>query len=181
MRIRFKAKLMRPAGAQNAAWTFLVLPAKASARLPTRGQTTVKGTLNGCDFKATLEPDGRKSHWLKVGSKLRVAAGAGAGDLVSLSIEPAAAQLEARIPADLRKALAARPGARSVWTEISPAARRDWIQWIITAKRPETRVRRITSACKMLAGGKRRVCCFDRSGYYGGGMCAPQAQEDPAR
>jgi hypothetical protein len=27
----------------------------------------------------------------------------------------------------------------------------------------------------MLAKGKRRVCCFDRSGQYGGNFCAPEA------
>jgi hypothetical protein len=44
--IRFKAKLFRPASPKGAAWAFLVLPAKASAKLPTRGMTTVDGTIN---------------------------------------------------------------------------------------------------------------------------------------
>lgn len=35
--IKFKAKLFRPASPKGAAWAFLVLPAKASAKLPTRG------------------------------------------------------------------------------------------------------------------------------------------------
>jgi hypothetical protein len=56
-----------------------------------------------------------------------------------------------------------------------PAARRDWIFWISTAKQAETRVRRIANACDMLAKGKRRVCCFDRSGYYSKGLSAPTA------
>jgi hypothetical protein len=177
--IRFEAKLMSPADAGRAAWTFLVLPSRASARLPTRGMTTVEGTLNGRPFKANLEPDGRKSHWLKVSRKLREQAGAEPGDVVSLAIEPARVELEARVPPDLRKALEAHRAARAAWKDISPAARRDWIQWITTAKRPETRARRIANAGKMLAGGKRRVCCFDRSGFYGGGMRAPRAQGDP--
>jgi hypothetical protein len=174
--IRFEAKLMKPADAGRESWTFLVLPRKASAKLPTRGMTTVEGTLNGRAFRATVEPDGRKSHWLRVSRKLREEAGAQPGDVVSLAIEPARVELEARVPPDLRKVLAAHREAKAVWEEISPAARRDWIQWITTAKRPETRARRIANAGKMLAGGKRRVCCFDRSGFYGGGMRAPTAQ-----
>jgi hypothetical protein len=179
--IRFEAKLLSPADAGPAAWTFLLLPPKASARLPTRGITTVEGTLNGRPFKAIVEPDGRKGHWLKVSRKLREAAGADPGDLVSLAIGPARVELEARVPPDLRKALLANPKAHAVWKEISPAARRDWVQWITTARRPETRARRIGNASKMLAGGKKRVCCFDRSGVYGGGICAPRAQEGPSR
>jgi len=174
-RIRFKAKLLRPDTAgKPASWTFLVLPKGASAKLPTRNQTTVKGTLNGQPFRATLEPDGQRSHWLKVNRKLREAARASAGDVVTLEIAPAGAEAESRIPADLRKALAAAPKARALWSDITPVARRDWIQWITTAKQAETRARRVSNACQMLAGGKRRVCCFDRSGYYSKGFGAPR-------
>ena len=71
------------------------------------------------------------------------------------------------VPADLRKALgAAAPKARTLWSDITPNARRDWIHWITSAKQEETRARRIKNACSMLAAGKRRVCCFDRSGFY---------------
>ena len=67
---------------------------------------------------------------------------------------------ETKVPMDLRKALAAVPLAKALWADITPIARRDWILWIITAKRLETRKRRIEKACSMLASGKRRVCCF---------------------
>ena len=64
--MRFKALLQRPAQPKNATWAFLVLPAAASAKLPTRSQVTVAGTLGDAPFQATLEPDGAGSHWLKV-------------------------------------------------------------------------------------------------------------------
>ena len=77
--IRFKARLLQPANAaKSSSWTFLVLPMKASAKLPTRGMTAVEGVINGHPFRAVLEPDGKKGHWLKVNRKLRE----GAGDLV---------------------------------------------------------------------------------------------------
>src|SRR5688572_3419715 len=81
-RIRFSATLLSPllpavsktrrgeagrpaASARKAvSWTFLNLPKEASAKLPSRGQTTVEGTLDGFPFRATLEPDGRGGHWL---------------------------------------------------------------------------------------------------------------------
>ncbi|PYK22815.1 MAG: hypothetical protein DME59_18975 [Verrucomicrobia bacterium] len=40
---------------------------------------------------------------------------------------------------------------------------------------PETRARRIKNACSMLAAGKRRVCSFDRSGFYSKSLSAPKA------
>lgn len=175
-KIRFQAKLLQPAeSAKGSSWTFLTLPGDASAKLPSRGMASVEGSLNGAPFRATLEPDGQQGHWLKVNRKLREAAGADVGDVVSLEIAPTAEEPEPRVPADLRKALAADPKARALWSDITPVARRDWIQWITSAKQPETRVRRVANACDMLAGGKRRVCCFDRSGYYSKSFCAPEA------
>ncbi len=175
-KIRFKAKLLRPAATVKAgSWIFLTLPQNASAKLPSRGMTSVEGTLNGFPFRATLEPDGRKSHWLKVDRKLREAAGAEAGDVVTLEIARMEQEPEPSVPADLRKALAAAPKARALWADITPMARRDWIHWIVSAKQAETRTRRIKNACSMLVAGKRRPCCFDRSGFYSKSLSAPKA------
>jgi Domain of unknown function (DUF1905)/Bacteriocin-protection, YdeI or OmpD-Associated len=178
-KIRFSATLFRPvATAKAVAWTFLTLPKEASAKLPSRGMTSIEGTFNGHPFQATLEPDGQGGHWLKVDRKLREAAGAEAGDVVSLEIAPVAAEPEPRVPPGLRKALAvAHPNARAVWSDITPIARRDWIQWIESAKREETRLKRIESACDMLAKGKRRPCCFDRSGMYSKSLSCPIADD----
>jgi Bacteriocin-protection, YdeI or OmpD-Associated/Domain of unknown function (DUF1905) len=174
--IRFKAKLFRPAeGEKGESWSFVILPKNASAKLPSRGMTAIEGTINGFPFRATLEPDGQKSHWLKVYRKLRQAADADAGDVVTLEITPAAEEPEPTVPPDLRKALAAAPKARALWSDITRNARRDWIHWIASAKQPETRARRIKNACSMLAAGKRRVCCFDRSGFYTKSLSAPKA------
>jgi hypothetical protein len=175
-KIRFKAKLFRPADSENAdSWTFLTLPKNASAKLPCRGMTAIEGTINGVSFQAMLQPDGQKSHWLKVDRKLREAAGTDTGEVVTLEIAPAAEEPEPAVPTDLRKALAATPKARALWSDITPIARRDWIQWITSAKQAETRARRIKNACSMLAAGKRRVCCFDRSGFYNKSLSAPKA------
>src|SRR5262249_9269571 len=104
------------------------------------------------------------------------AASARAGDVVTIEIAPAAEEPEPTIPPDLRKALvAAAPKARKLWSDITPNARRDWIHWMTSAKQPETRARRIKNACSMLAAGKRRPCCFDRSGFYSKSLSAPQA------
>jgi hypothetical protein len=106
---------------------------------------------------------------------LREGAGPDAGDIVPLEIAPAGEEPEPKVPADLRKALEAAPKARAFWSDITPVARRDWIHWIASAKQAETRTRRIKNACAMLAAGKRRVCCFDRSGFYSKSLSSPKA------
>src|ERR1700710_2116965 len=94
-KIRFKAKLLRPAeSAKAGSWMFLTLPRNVSAKLPSRGMTPIEGTINGYSFQAVLEPDGQKSHWLKVDRKLSKSAGADVGDVVSLEIAPAGKETE---------------------------------------------------------------------------------------
>lgn len=176
--IRFEAKLLRPAEPKNATWAFFVLPKSASAKLPTRSMVTVDGTFGGAPFQATLEPDGEGSHWLKVEKKLREAAGARIGDSVVLTIAPVDVEPEPAVPPDVRKALAANPDAQATWKDITPVARRDWIHWITSGKKAETRAKRIAVTCDKLACGQRRACCFDRSGMYSkGNMGAPAAAE----
>jgi hypothetical protein len=176
--IRFKAKLSRPAEPKGATWNFLVLPATASKQLPTRSMVTVEGTLAGQPFQATLEPDGQGSHWFKVEKKLREAAGVAAGDSVALQIAPVEKEPEPKVPADLKQALAGNAAAKAMWKEITTVARRDWIHWITSGKKAETRVNRIAVACDKLACGNRRACCFDRSGMYSkGNMGPPEAAE----
>ena len=178
-KIHFRARLLRPkARAKALSWTFLVLPKEASAKLPSRSMTLVEGTFNGLAFQATLEPDGQGGHWLKVDRKLRQAAGAEAGAVVTLEIAPAAEEPEPRVPGHVRKALvAAPPVARKAWSDITPIVRRDWVHWIVSARQAETRARRIRTACDMLAKGKRRPCCFDRSGMYSKSLSRPVADD----
>ncbi len=181
--VHFKATLLRPKvepGSRPVSWTFLVVPKAASAKLPSRGMVSVDGAINGAQFAATLEPDGEGSHWLKVERKLREAARAEAGDVVTLEVAPVDEEPEPRVPADLRKALAGAPQeARDAWADITPVARRDWIHWITSGKREETRARRIVTTCDMLAKGKRRPCCFDRSGLYSKSLSCPVAEDPP--
>lgn len=147
--IRFRAELSQG---------FLTLP--KSAKLPSRGAITVEGMLNHFPFRAALEPDGHGNHRLKVSDAMRHAVGADALDTVTVEITRVGDEPEIRVPSDLRKALADTPSAKASWADITPMARRDWIFSITEAKQPETRERRIDKACDMLAGGKRRLCCF---------------------
>lgn len=176
--IKFKAKLSRPAEPKGAAWTFVVLPAATSKKLPTRSMVTVDGTLEGQPFQATLEPDGQGSHWFKIEKAVRQAAGVAAGDSVAFEITPVEKEPEPKVPADLKQALADNPEAKATWLDITPVARRDWVHWITSGKKAETRAKRIGVACDKLACGNRRACCFDRSGMYSkGNMGAPEAAE----
>jgi len=174
----FKTRLLRPASTgKDGAWAFLLLPKAASDKLPRRGRTSVEGTINGYPFQATLDPDGQLGHWLKVSEALQDAAGASTGDMVEVQVSPAQPEPEPALPDDLLKALAASPAAKATWDSTTTIARLDWIHWVESAKQAKTRDRRVQNACEMLASGKKRVCCFDQSGYYSKSLSAPEAKD----
>ena len=175
---QFKARLLRPAESDASDdWAFVVLPRESSAILPRRGRTSIDGTINGQRFQSLLEPDGQKSHWLKVDKKLLDAAGADFGDEAHFEIAPVEQEPEPQAPDDLLEALQASPEALATWRATTPVARLDWIHWITSAKQEKTRTKRINDACDMLASGKKRVCCFDPSGFYSKAFRAPRATE----
>lgn len=178
MKSRFQAKLLRPAKPGGAPpWAFVVLPKSASDKLPRRGRTTVEVAMNGHGFRATLEPDGQLSHWLRIDEETLQAAGADVGDTITFEIAPVEQEPEPEVPDDFREALAVAPEARAVWDATTTLARLDWIHWIVSAKQAKTRAKRIHDACDMLASGKKRVCCFDPSGFYSKALRAPEAAE----
>jgi hypothetical protein len=173
--IAFQTKLHRPGGKDAGAdWTFLRLPESATQQLPSRSMVSVEGTFNDVFFQATLQPDGEGGHWLKVEETLRQIVGAKIGDDVVLEITPMAEEPEPDIPDDFQAALdAAPPKATETWRVITPLARRDWIFWIVSGKKAETRTKRIEVAISKLSAGSRRPCCFDRSGMYSKSLSCP--------
>lgn len=171
----FQGELRRPADLQDEeAWTFIILPKTASDRFPRRGRTGVEGSINGRAFQAILEPDGQLSHWLKIPHTLLDSTTVAPGDLVILEVWPSAAQPEPQLPAAFRAALEASPEALKNWNNTTTIARIDWIHWVDSAKQEKTRLSRVADACQMLASGKKRVCCFDPSGFYSKSLGAPR-------
>ncbi|MFA7302717.1 MAG: YdeI/OmpD-associated family protein [Candidatus Paceibacterota bacterium] len=64
------------------------------------------------------------------------------------------------LPADLRDALAASPTALAIWQDITTLARNEWICWVTSGKKIETRRIRIAKALSKLKTGMRRPCCW---------------------
>lgn len=59
-----------------------------------------------------------------------------------------------RTPADLAAALRADPTAKAHWATFPPSHRREYVEWIVDAKRPETRARRLATTLAQVARGQ---------------------------
>ena len=138
------------------------LPRQASEQLPSRGQVAVRGTADGHEFEAVLEPDGAKGHWLRVDDELRDSTGLAVGAVADFVVEAQRDWPEPEVPADLASALASAPARiRDIWDDITPMARWEWVRWVNATANPATRARRVEVSISKMDHGKRRPCCFD--------------------
>ncbi len=64
------------------------------------------------------------------------------------------------MPADFKKAIDASKKASAVWKEVTPLARNEWICWVTSGKKAETRDIRIKKGISKLESGMRRPCCW---------------------
>lgn len=178
MNATVEVKLRRPADiGTDDGWAFVLLPKSESDKFPRRGRASVQGKINGVAFQGMLEPDGQLSHWLKIPASLMKDAGVAAGEWVALEVSPCEAEFEPELPPEFRQLLDGSPEARRTWEATTTIARIDWLHWIESAKQPKTRLKRLNDAGEMLASGKKRVCCFDTSGYYSKSLSAPREAE----
>ncbi len=64
------------------------------------------------------------------------------------------------VPPDVRKQIAGDAQMHAAWEDITPLARNEWLCWITSAKKDETRAKRLKQARENLKDGKRRPCCW---------------------
>jgi hypothetical protein len=116
----------------------------------------VEVTLNGYTYRSTIASMGdgpcvplRRSH--------REAAGLRGGETLRVTLALDTGKREVTPPPDLVKALNAATGAWERWSALSYTHKREHVEAVLEAKKPETRARRIDAAVRALtARGPKR-------------------------
>ncbi len=65
-----------------------------------------------------------------------------------------------KMPADFKKTILSDKKVLALWQDITPLARNEWICWVISGAKAETRVRRIAVGLDKMRKGMRRPCCW---------------------
>ncbi len=147
--IKFEAPLIRPKG--TGTWTYLVLPISTEKVFGTKSRIQVKGKIDGVPIRSTLLPSGGGRHFLVVKKELREAIGKSAGGVVSVFMELDASPRAAIVPDDFSRALGKNARARAAFNRLSYSHQREYIEWIESAKKTQTRAGRIKKAIEMVA------------------------------
>ena len=64
------------------------------------------------------------------------------------------------LPGDLRVVLDDNPPLKTKWEDLTPLARNEWICWMTSPKKQETRDAHLARLQEDILGGKRRPCCW---------------------
>jgi hypothetical protein len=139
----FRATILREGSMCAIPVPFDPKPVFGQARPP------VRVTLGGYTYRSTIFSMGgdrfvplRRSH--------REAAGLQGSETLSVRLELDTAKREVKPPPDLVRALKARPPAWDRWRELSFTHQREYVEAITEAKKPETRLRRVEGAVRMI-------------------------------
>lgn len=135
--------------------TGIEVPAKVLDGLGAGKRPPVRVTINGHTFRTTLgSMDGRVM--LPISADIRAGAGIAAGQKVDVEITHDSSPREAAVPADLKAALAKDSAARKCFEALTESKRRYYVGWIESAKKDETRQKRVADAVAELHAGRPR-------------------------
>jgi hypothetical protein len=147
-----KSKSIGPGGA----WTMMAIPFSVEKEWGSRARVSVRFAINGTEFRTSIFPDGSGRHRVMI-NKAMQQAGAAPGKSVRVEITQDTEPRALTIPPDFKKAIAKSSKAAKVFASFAPSHRRAYVDWIMQAKREETRTARIKNAIEMIAAGKKRM------------------------
>lgn len=119
------------------------VPASVSRALGGAARIPVRGTLQGTSFRSTLVPRGGGNHRLFVHGSVWRPLKLRERSRIQVTLEAYPIPRCSDPPDDLVLALARRPTAAKHYSILSPALKAEIIRWILAAKRPTTRERRL--------------------------------------
>lgn len=146
---RFQATI-----AQSGARAYVVIPFDPDAVWGAKDRHYVAGSINGHTIRGAIDSDGPRP-FMALGPSWCRDKGMEAGTEVEVVLAPEE-PLSGSLSPDVAAALDAEPEAKRFFDSVAPFYRKNYVRWIESAKRPETRRARIDETVRSLKAGKKR-------------------------
>ncbi len=147
----FDALLVKGGDEANSGY-FVTIPPEIVAAFGKKGQVKVKAEVDGYAYRTSIAPYGGR-HLMVVRKEIRTAIGKLEGGEVHVTLEADTEPRVVEVPPDFARAMSAE--VRAAFDRLSFSHRKEYVEWIVEAKRAETRQRRIEKAMEMIAGGTK--------------------------
>jgi len=146
---RFKSTIVK-----SGARAFITIPFDPNEVWGRKQSHHISGSVNGRQVRGQLGFDGEQ-FILTLGPAWRRDNGLDAGAKVDVVLSPEGPQSE-RLSPDVSGALEAEPQAKAFFDALATFYRKNYMRWIDSAKRAETRSRRIEEMVRLLKAGKKQ-------------------------
>lgn len=115
----------------------------------------VKASIAGFPYRGSMVRMGTEDHILIVIKDIRKKAGVTFGDEIQVEVEEDTEPRVVTIPDDVNQAFVENPDAGAFFDQLSYSNRKEYMFWVNSAKRSQTRQSRITKMIDLLIQGKK--------------------------
>jgi len=131
-------------------WTYVRVPEIIKDKSKPFGWVKVRGSIDGYEIrKYHLMPMGNGKLFLPVRAEIRKKIGKDEGDKVHVILFPDNEPLE--VPQEMIECLRLEPEALKFFRTLTDSEQKHYVQWIYSAKREETKIRRLAAAVERLS------------------------------
>jgi hypothetical protein len=131
---------------------YIALPFSVEEEFGTKGQVKVKATFDGVEYRGSIANMGA-GHMLMLRNDVRQAIGKVVGDTIRVTLQKDTEERIVEVPAELQVLFNANPKAEEFYNTLSYTNRKEYARWITSAKKQETKDRRLEKSIEMLLGG----------------------------
>jgi hypothetical protein len=124
-------------------WHYIDMPFDAQDVYGKASRIPVNAMIDGLTFRTSLLP-GAEGHYIVINEAMREATGKGLGDTVTVELDADSGTREVTVPVDIQQALHKDKMAMERYTALAYAHRKRYIEWVESAKKAETRAKRIS-------------------------------------
>lgn len=154
-KVKFTARIEQHPGLDS---SYIQFPYDVMKLYGVKGQVKVKALFDGrVVYRGSLVKMGYPCHILGITQEVRLKLGKSPGDKIKVEIEQ---DLEVRVvivPEDVKLILDGNPKAKKYFDSLSYTDQKEYIRWIETAQKEETRTRRIGIFIEKLSNRKRFI------------------------
>jgi hypothetical protein len=132
---------------------FVSIPFDVEEVYGRRGMVKVKATFDGHPYRGVLAKMGTGCHVIGLRKDIRAAINKKTGDKVVVTLELDTDERTIEIPDDLQKMFSHHKKAKTFYDTLSYTNRKEYVVWITSAKKIETREQRLGETIKKLNAG----------------------------
>ncbi len=115
----------------------------------------IKATFDGIPYRGSIVRMGSPDHILLIRKDIRAKIGKSFGEMVDVCLEEDTEARTVELPADFEAAMKCETAVLEFYKKLSYTHQKEYVNWIVEAKREDTRKRRIAKAVEMMKDGKK--------------------------